>query len=108
MNRASLPFYFQPSPAVVALVGRDLDRVAVMAIRAILRNRKSLEVAHQQIAFRVHHLAFSSRIGASGDLIVEMDVGDPALAGRLVLEEDLRHATRRIRGLAAEQTRRSR
>jgi hypothetical protein len=105
MNRAYLPFLFRPSPAIVALLGPDIDRVAVLAVRALLRNGRSLEVAHQQIRFRTHSFAFSSRIGAQGDLIVDMDVGDPKLEGRIVLEEDLARAVRRVRGISEEHQR---
>jgi hypothetical protein len=94
MKRAHLPFLVVPSHAAAALVGRDLDVVAVLALKAILQHRKGLEVAHQQIRYRKHDLAFSSRIGRGGDLILELDVGDPRLAQRLVLAEELRRATR--------------
>ena len=96
MKRAHLPFLVVPSHAVAALVGRDLDIVAVLALKAILRHGKSLEVAHQQIRYRKYDLAFSSRVTRGGELILELDVGDPRLSERLVLEEDLRHATRSL------------
>ena len=98
MNRAYLPFVLIPSHAARSLLGADLDKVGVLALRAILRHRKSLEVAHQQIRYRRHDLAFSSRIGSQGDLVLELDIGDPNLAGRLVLEEDLQRAARKAAG----------
>jgi len=94
MNRAYFPFLLIPSHAVRNLLRRDLAKVGVLALRAILQHRKGLEVAHQQIRYRRHDLAFSSRIGSRGDLILEFDIGDPRLAHRLVLEEDLRRANR--------------
>ncbi len=57
MKRAHLPFLVVPSHAAAALVGRDLDVVAVLALKAILQHRKGLEVAHQQIRYRKHDLA---------------------------------------------------
>ena len=96
MKRAHLPFLIVPSHAVATLVGRDLDTVAILALKAILQHRKGLEVAHQQIRYRNHDLAFSSRISRNGDLILELDVGDPRLSKRLVLEEELRRATRNV------------
>lgn len=102
MQHALLPFLFQASEEVRRRLGRDLQRVAVAALRAVLRHRKSLEVAHQQISFGGHHLAFSSRVNASGLIVLEIDVGDPRLADRLILEEDMRRAIRRVRGIAAE------
>ncbi len=99
MNRTFLPFLFVPSHAAARLVGRDRDKVAVLALRAILKTHKSLEVAHQQIRYREHHLAFSSRITSGGELVVELDVGDARLQERLVLEEELRTAGRKAKGI---------
>jgi hypothetical protein len=97
MRIAHLPIFVAPSAAVRSLLGRDLPAVAVLAVRSILRHRRGVEVAHQQIRFRKHDLVFSSRIGRQGDLILELDVGDPRLAGRLVLEHELGRAERQAR-----------
>jgi hypothetical protein len=93
MDRAYLPIIVIPTHAARHALGSDLRRVALLAVRAILRNRKGIEIAHQQIRFRKHDLAFSSRIGSLGDLILEVDLGDPRLSHRLVLEADLRRAS---------------
>jgi hypothetical protein len=82
------------SPAVQKLLGPELPKVAVLAVQAILRQRRGVEVAHQQIRYRKHHFAFSSRIGRHGDLILDIDVGDPALENRIVIEADLARAER--------------
>jgi hypothetical protein len=103
MNRAYLPFLFLPSQTAIDLIGRDLAKVAVLALRAILQHRKSLEVAHQQIRYGKHDLAFSSRINGSGELIIELDIGDPRLSQRLVLEEEFRRATRDAQKLIAKR-----
>jgi len=102
MNRTFLPFLFLPTHAASRLIGRDRDKVAVLALQAILRSHRSLEVAHQQIRWREHHLAFSSRITAGGELVVELDVGDPRLEHRLVLEDELRGARRNMKGIGRE------
>ncbi|WP_291821479.1 hypothetical protein [Bosea sp. (in: a-proteobacteria)] len=94
MQRSPFPIVVHPSVAVRRLLGPALDTVAGLALRALLMNRRSIEVAHQQIAYRSHHLAFSSRIGQQGDLIIEMDLGDPRLAERVIIEEDIRRAAR--------------
>jgi hypothetical protein len=107
MKRAHLPFLVVSSHAVATLVGRDLDRVAVLALKAILQHRKGLEVAHQQIRYRNHYLAFSSRISRNGDLILELDVGDPRLSQRIVLEEELRRAARNVSRQSGGDRRRS-
>ena len=90
------------------LLGRDGASVAALAAKAILSHRKSLEVAHQQIRFRGHDFAFSSRITAQGELVIELDVGDPRLGDRIVLEEELRTAVRKVRGIAQAGPRRGR
>jgi hypothetical protein len=94
MHRASLPILTTATPAARKLLGPELPKVAVLAVQAILRHRRGIEVAHQQIRYRKHHFAFSSRIGRHGDLILDLDVGDPALENRIVIEADLRRAER--------------
>lgn len=92
MDVASLPILLTASPVLREALGSDLRRVAVLAVQAMLRNGRGLEVALQQIDYRKKPIAFSSRIGRYGDLIIEMDVGDPALGERIFLEADLRKA----------------
>ncbi|WP_295556946.1 hypothetical protein [uncultured Hyphomicrobium sp.] len=105
--RAFLPFHVLTSHAVAERLGRKAERAAVLALRAMLQDHRQLEVAHQQIRFGGHHLAFSSRITGRGELVIELDVGDPRLEGRVVLEDELRQAGRRVRGLASESRRRT-
>jgi hypothetical protein len=88
----SLPFIILPSNAVRNLLGRDVPKAALIALRAVLANRKSLEVAHQQVRYGKHRIACSSRVSRAGDLVVELDVGDPQLDNIVVLEADLRRA----------------
>jgi hypothetical protein len=97
ISRAYLPFLFVPSAAVCVRLGRASVEAAVIALRAVLLNRKTVEVAHQQVRFRGVDLAFSSRITARGELVIDLDIGDPALSDRIILEEDLRRATRASR-----------
>jgi hypothetical protein len=104
--RAFLPFHVLPSHAVAEKLGRGTERAAVLALKAILQGHRQLEVAHQQIQFNGHRLAFSSRITARGDLVIELDLGDPRLEERIVLEDDLRQAHRRVRGIAGDARRR--
>ncbi len=105
MQRSFLPFLFLPSPAASRLLGSRAPNAALLALRAILAHKRSLEVAHQQIRFAGHDFAFSSRITASGDLVVDLDIGDPKFEDRIVLEDELRAATRTVRGIAQEHRR---
>ena len=97
MDRAFLPVLVIATHAARRALGSDVRKAAVLAAKAIIRSRRSLEVAHQQIRFAEHDLAFCSRIGAQGDLILELDVGDPRLSDRIVLEEELRRASKFVR-----------
>jgi len=111
MQRAFFPFRFVPSHGVVRALGDDLHVVAVDALRAVIRQAKTLEVAHQQIEVRGHHIALSTRVTDKGELIVEIDLGHPGLADRLVTEAELRRANEQARvvaGLARQQQRRRR
>jgi len=85
---------FCPSVAVRKAAGPDLGKVARLALEAVLKNGGSLEIAHQQITYGKSHFALSSRIGSRGQLILELDIGNPALADRIILEHDLRWAER--------------
>jgi hypothetical protein len=105
MDRAALPFLLVTTPALRKALGREVEKVAVLAAQALLRHRKTLEVAHQQVRYRKHMIAFSSRIGRHGDLILELDMGDPALGDRLVLEADLRRAELSARERGNEKAR---
>lgn len=105
MQRSYLPFLFLPTPAASRLLGRRGPDVALRALRAVLAHHRSLEVAHQQVRYAGQDYAFSSRITAGGDLVIDLDVGDPALEGRIVLESELKAATRAVRGIAQEHRR---
>jgi hypothetical protein len=105
MQRSFLPFLFQPSPAASRLLGRRAPNAALLALKAILAHNRSLEVAHQQIRYAGRDFAFSSRVTAGGELVVDLDIGDPNLDGRIVLEEEFRAASRVVRGIAQEHRR---
>jgi hypothetical protein len=93
MEYAFLPILVIPTHQVRRALRSELSKAAVLAVKAILRNRKGFEVAHQQIRYRKLDLAFSSWIGSRGDIVLELDLGDPRLSHRLILEEDLRHVS---------------
>ncbi len=103
MHTAHLPFVIIPTHQARNALGASLGKAAVLALRAILAHCKSLEVAHQQIRYGKHHLAFSSRVGSRGDLILEIDLGNPALDKRILTEDELRRAEQRWRGKRKER-----
>ncbi len=100
MTRAYLPFICVPTPAVRAAIGGSVEPVALAALKAILRRGHGLNIAHQQIVYAGHDLAFSSRVTSAGDLVLTLDIGDPKLRDRIVLEADLRQKARSVRGIA--------
>ncbi len=103
MARSLLPFHYHATAAAQQLLGGALPRVAMLAIRTVIKNRKSVEVAHQQLSYRGHAIALASRVTASGDLVVEIDIGDPRLAHHVVLEDDFRAASRDARDRDTKQ-----
>lgn len=92
MQRYPSQLVFRPSIAARKAAGPDLGKVARLALEAVLKNGQSPEIAHHQFEFGKSCFALSSRIGTRGQLILEVDVGIPQLAGRTILEDDLRRA----------------
>ena len=97
MHQTFFPIIYSAAPAVEQKIGPELHLGVLLALKAILKSHRTFEVAYQQIRFRGHNLAFCSRISGRGDLIVELDVGDENLAGRIVLEDELRSAESKAR-----------
>ena len=92
MQRYPSQLNFRPSDAVRRAAGPHLGKVARLALEAVLKNGSTLEIAHQQFGYGLFQFALSSRIGSRGQLILEVDVGIPELADRIILEQDLRWA----------------
>lgn len=101
-----VPFYFQASPALAQALGSELGRAARVAVQAMLKAHRNLEVAHQQFAFAGIVIAFSSRIGDQGTLFVDLDLGLPGLTERVVLEAELQAAGRKQRDAITQERRR--
>ncbi len=106
MSYGYFPFGFYLSKAASDMLGARADRVAVLALRAILSHRKSLEVAHQQIRYCGRDFVFCSRVTSKGQLIIELDLGDSRLSDLLILEDDLRQAERKVRDTKGLERRR--
>ncbi|MEQ1718466.1 MAG: hypothetical protein ABL907_21195 [Hyphomicrobium sp.] len=97
MTRALLPFHFIATHSARAALGRDLESVAAIAVKTLLKNFKTVEVAFQLIDYGPHTLAVSSRVTTRGELVLELDIGDPRLARHVILEDDYRAAERQSR-----------
>ena len=94
MQRYPSRLVFRPSAAVREAAGPDLGKIARLALEAVLKDGRSLEIAHRQIVHGKTHYALSSWIGIRGQLVLELDIGTPELAGRVILEEELKRAER--------------
>lgn len=90
MQKHHLPISIFVSPSLRKILKQDADLVAGKALNAILRDNRSLEIAHQQFRWKSTPVVFSSRVTLSGYLIIDMDIGDERLANRIVLEKDFR------------------
>ncbi|OJY70778.1 MULTISPECIES: hypothetical protein [Hyphomicrobiales] len=101
MTAHNLPISIHTSLALRKTLGGHADRVPALALREVLKNGKSLEIACQQFSFRSQPVVFSSRITAGGSLVIDLDLGDARLAGRVLLEDDLRKASRPSAGRSA-------
>ena len=107
MQHRLFPIIVYASADVRRAIGPDLGKAAGLALRALLKERRSVEIAHKQVVYRRCPIAFSSRVGVHGALILELDVGNPNLADRVVLEEDLKRSAQRnglIEGRGAGRT----
>lgn len=96
MARALFPFYCFASPAAAKVIGSDIASVAVIALRAVVGHGQGFAIAHQQMEWDGHVLAFSCRVGKSGDVVIEFEIGTPGLTSRVIREADLRREAERL------------
>lgn len=97
MTRAHYPLIVRPSRAVRHALGPRVPEAGVAAYRAALLKNKGAEMAFMQIQFEGVPIAFSTKIGAEGDVIVELDEGVPSLSPRDLTEDELRRAEQQAR-----------
>lgn len=97
MARALLPFYVHASQPARELLGVHLEKAAIAAIRAVIKNQRGVEIAFQQINYAGRCLALSSRVTRAGDIVIDLDIGNPALDGHVILETEMIRAERKAR-----------
>jgi hypothetical protein len=68
--------------------------LAAEAFREIARAAKGFEIAHLQFRLGLDLVAVSSRVRASGEIEIEIGVGNPSLPSVVVTEEDIRRSNR--------------
>lgn len=105
--RSFATFCYIPTAVARAEFGSRLEAIAVSAFRAIAREGKGLEVAHLQFRHGRDVVAVSSRVRRSGEIEIDIDVGNPRLPTIVFTEEELRNANRHAGNRAQFAPRRS-
>jgi len=100
IRRGLMTFRYIPTGAAEAAFGSRLEPIAAGAIRAILRAGRGFDVAHLQFRRGRDLVAVRSRTRPSGELEVEIDVGNPQLPAVVFTEAEMRAADRQSRDRA--------
>lgn len=105
MAKALFPIHVYATPAAAEALGPHWTAAATKALRAAILNGQGLDIAHQQITWGDTDVAFSVRVTATGDVVIDFDIGSAALRDRVVLETELRRSARIVRGISDERKR---
>ena len=92
--RGLASFCYIPTVDARAEFGARLQGIAADAFRAIARSGKGFEVSHLQFRRGSDLVAVSSRVRASGEIEIEIGVGNPRLPEVVFTEEELRSSNR--------------
>jgi hypothetical protein len=92
--RSFASFRYIPTVDARARFGPRLGAIAADAFRAIARAGKGFEVSHLQFHRGADLVAVSSRVRASGEIEIEIGVGNPRLPSVVFTEEELKSADR--------------
>jgi hypothetical protein len=100
------PVVIVPSTEARAALGAQLRPAALAAWREIARLGKGLEMAHFQIVHTGVTLAVCSRVRSNGFIEIELGLGDPRQAARVIPAAQLRLAEARAQARGARSARR--
>ena len=92
MFRVQAPVIVIFSAAARAALGAQLRAAGIAAWCELARLGQGLEMAHFQIVFTDVTLAVSSRLRKDGFIVIELDLGDPRQAARVIPAAQLRQA----------------
>jgi len=95
-----------PTTEVRHILGVQVRAAALAAWREIARRGEGLEMAHLQITFEGVTLAICSRLRRDGLIEIEVEVGDPKQAARVIPAAELRRAESRLLGFSGAPVRR--
>ena len=92
MFRVQTQVIVVPSAEARQVIGSQLRSAGLAAWREIARRGQGLEMAHFQIVHEELTLAVSSRLRRDGFIEIEIGVGDPRQAARVIPAAELRRA----------------
>jgi hypothetical protein len=95
MFQVLAPVVVHPSVEARDALGVQLTAAGRAAWREIARRGQGLEFAYLQIEVSGVTLAVSSRLRADGFIVIELGLGDPRQAARVIPQSALRRAERR-------------
>lgn len=96
MFQVQAPVVIVPSVEARAALGVQLQPAALAAWREIARHGQGIEMAHFQIVHAGVTLAVCSRLRRDGFIEIELGLGDPRQAARVIPAAQLRRAEARV------------
>jgi len=98
IHRTFASIRYVPTAAARSVFGDRLGVIAGAAFRAIVKEKKGLDIAHLQFRLRKDLVAIRSRATRNGEVEIEIDVGNEKLPAVSFTEEELAAARRDYRG----------
>lgn len=97
MFQVQAPVVVVPTTEARAALGAQLRTAALEAWREIARRGEGIEMAHFQIVHSGVTLAVCSRLRVDGLIVIELGLGDPKQAARVIPAAQLRRAEARAK-----------
>ena len=92
MFQVQAPVVIAPTTEARAALGAQLRPAALEAWREIARRGEGIEMAHFQVVHDGVTLAVCSRLRRDGFIVIELGLGDPKQAARVIPAAQLRRA----------------
>ena len=97
MFRVVTPVFIVPNHEARRSLGATVDAAGLAAWKELARRRQGLEMAHFQIVHEGVTLAVSSSVRPDGCIEIEIGLGDPRQAARVIPAFELKRAGERAR-----------
>jgi len=107
MFQVLAPIVILPSAEARAALRDHLRPAASAAWREIARRGTGIELAHFQIEYAGLTLALCSRLPRDGFIAIELGLGDPRQAARVIPAAQLRRAEAKLQARQGQAARRS-